>query len=177
MVEILKSTWSSRKGSNYTFHVKDNSDDLDYFAFPIILIDGFIVQNHNELIDLNPNKVKTISIARNVYQLNSKIYQGVISVKTFKKDYIPIKDSNLLKVNYKKPLVLKKYFSQSYKNNEDLNRIPDYRTQLLWNPDIDAKSKDITFYTSDVTGDFEIDIQGFANDGKPITIKKYFSVK
>ena len=177
MVEILKSTWINKKGSNYTFHVKDNSDNLDYYTLPILFIDGYIVQNHNELISLNPKNVKTISISRNVYQLNSKIYQGVISVKTFKKDYTPIKDPNVLKVNYKKPLPLKDYFSQSYSESDGLKRIPDYRVQLLWNPNLDTTKKEITFFTSDVTGSFEIDIQGFNDDGKPIAIKKYFTVK
>jgi hypothetical protein len=177
MVEILKNTWINRKGTNYTFHVKDNSDKLDYNTFPLILIDGYIVDNHNELIDLNPKLVKTISISKNIYQLNSKIYQGVISVKTFKKNYTPVKNNNIVKVDYKKPLTLKKYFSQTYNSDISLKRIPDYRLQLLWQPNIIDNQKDISFYTSDVTGDFEIDIQGFTNEGKPITIKEYFSVK
>ncbi len=177
MVEILKNTWINRKGTNYTFHVKDNSDKLDYNTFPLILIDGYIVDNHNELIDLNPKLVKTISISKNIYQLNSKIYQGVISVKTIKKDYTPVKNNNIVKVDYKKPLTLKKYFSQTYNSDISLKRIPDYRLQLLWQPNIIDNQKDISFYTSDVTGDFEIDIQGFTNEGKPITIKEYFSVK
>ena len=45
-------------------------------------------------------------------------------------------------------------------------------------PDLEVKdNKTISFYTSDITGQFEINIEGFSEDGKPIAIKEYFEVK
>ncbi|MDJ0646443.1 MAG: hypothetical protein QNJ57_10720, partial [Flavobacteriaceae bacterium] len=58
------------------------------------------------------------------------------------------------------------------------NKIPDDRYQLLWAPGSKAREKELTiqFYTSDISGEFEVSIQGFSNKGKPVAIKKTFYV-
>ena len=68
----------------------------------------------------------------------------------------------------------KQYFFQRHKINNQ--RVPDYRTQLYWNPNLNLTKKQFSFYTSDVKGKFEIDIQGFTKNGKFISEKKTFDV-
>jgi predicted glycosyltransferase involved in capsule biosynthesis len=76
------------------------------------------------------------------------------------------------------PQVNKKYFKQVY-NDSEFNRIPDFRNQLLWYPNLTLNTNEtqISFYTSDVTGDFEICIEGFTERGKPVSEKQFISVK
>ncbi|WP_157663248.1 hypothetical protein [Polaribacter sp. SA4-12] len=175
-VEVIKNTWLTKEGDNYTFHVRDNNLHTNYQTKPLVLIDGYIINNHNELVDFNPKLIKQIAIIRNKYKFNANIYQGVISVKTFKGDYTPSSNEKSLSITLFKPLPIKKYYSKNY-TNTDLKRVPDYRTQLFWNPNINLTEKNITFFTSDVTGHFETILEGFTNDGKPIYEKIIFTVK
>jgi hypothetical protein len=66
-----------------------------------------------------------------------------------------------------------------YDGSKNLERIPDFRSQLLWLPNLvlDTKYKEITFYTSDNVGDYEVSLEGFTNEGIPVSLKEVFSVK
>ncbi|MNL81466.1 hypothetical protein D3C87_2085940 [compost metagenome] len=60
----------------------------------------------------------------------------------------------------------------------DNARIPDFRNQLLWNPDVKLnKDSQTSFYTSDVAGNYEIRLEGFAKNGTPVSIKELIEVK
>lgn len=71
----------------------------------------------------------------------------------------------------------KDYFRQVYHiaSKENTNRIPGFRNQLFWETCIQLSSeeKELIFFTSDVTGVFEIIIEGFTNNLEPISIKKF----
>jgi len=83
--------------------------------------------------------------------------------------------SYIIKNTISTPLAKKNYFKPDYSNNA-FDRIPDYRYQLLWMPDL-QDNNEISFYTSDKKGTFEIVIEGFTLEGKPISIKDYFEVQ
>ena len=72
----------------------------------------------------------------------------------------------------------KEYYNPNYAK-EQLQRIPDYRYQLLWSPQVimDQKENNLSFYSSDLDGVFEINLEGFSKEGKPISISKTFEVR
>ena len=80
-----------------------------------------------------------------------------------------------------KPNESKNYYQQSYEGDlkDDYKRLPDFRYQLIWLPNFNTKNKQekIQFFTSDITGKFEVSLEGFTNSGKPVSLKKKFSVK
>lgn len=176
IVEVVKNTWITKEADNYTFHVRDIDLLTNYDNKPLVLIDGYTVYNHNELVNLNPKKIKQIAIVRNKYKHNTNIYQGVISVKTFEGNFTPDPNENSVSVALEKPLPRKKYFLKNY-NQSNFKRIPDYRTQLYWNPTINLKEENISFFTSDVTGNFEIVLEGFSENGNPMYEKIFFTVQ
>jgi hypothetical protein len=57
---------------------------------------------------------------------------------------------------------------------------PDFRNTLYWNPSvkpgIDGKAK-IEFWTSDIAGDYEINVQGIAPEGKILSVRKIIKVR
>jgi hypothetical protein len=59
-------------------------------------------------------------------------------------------------------------------------RTPDLRTTLYWNPalkkDTDG-SMAFSFFASDLTGDFEIRVQGFTADGREVFSEEMFQVE
>ena len=124
--------------------------------------------------------MKKISIIRDKYNYGSQLFDGVVSIETFKGDYIDIKKGAHVKnIKLFKPLDNKIYFKQVYEDNEELNHIPDLRYQLLWQPKFKLREKEqeITFFTSDNSGEYEICIEGFTLTGKAISIKERFLVK
>ncbi|WP_028889419.1 hypothetical protein [Tenacibaculum ovolyticum] len=173
-IEIIKKVNISKKNNNYQIHVFGISDDKNLSSLPsLLIIDGNIIYNHNDFMDFNPKRINTISIINNKYFYGSGIYQGIVIIDTYQRSYLP-NQKQLKEFNILKPQPKKKYFFQKHKRENE--RIPDYRTQLYWNPNIDLSTKEITFYTSDVSGEFEIEIEGFTQKGKPISLRKTFFV-
>ena len=178
MVEIIEDSWVNKSGDNYSFHVRDYNRAINYNSNPLLLIDNYIITNANEIINFSSKKIKTIAISQEIFKFNSKIYEGVIIFKTINGDYSPKVTPEVLPTQIVKPLAIKKYFSQIYiENSKELERIPDYRTQLLWEPNLDLSKKQISFFTSDIPGYFEISIEGFTIDGNPLSVKKMILVK
>lgn len=76
------------------------------------------------------------------------------------------------------PIKSSGFVIKNYQNKSDFSRIPDYRTQLFWNPQIaiTKQPQQITFFTSDKQGIFEIRLNGYNASGEKIEVKKTFRV-
>ena len=180
-VEIIENVWSTtNKDGNRVFYVS-NVKDSNKNHLPLIFIDGVLIQNHQHLLDYKATKIKEISVLQGDAHFGNAIYQGVIIVKTNDGDY-----KNQLTSDYLIEQVLfkaqpqKNYFHQTHNNdNKASNRVPDFRNQLLWEPKIiiDSNEEVINFYTSDNSGEYEICLEGFTNNGLPISLRETFTVK
>jgi hypothetical protein len=102
-------------------------------------------------------------------------------VFTKNNDFKTPSNSFYIQRKIKSPILGKYFYQPNYSTDKSiLKRIPDYRTQLLWEPQInieDQNSIKLDFYTSDVTGVFEIVVLGYVKDGEKVIIKKYIEVK
>lgn len=180
VVEILKDVWISEENNAPRFHVRLIHTNSASTHPPLVLIDGQYVFNHEELIYFDAKKIKKIMVMRNNYYYGSAIFQGVISVQTYTGNYQGT-DSGDYVLNFQldKPTSDKIYYKQRYDEQHHFSRIPDYRSQLLWEPNLNLVNKDSTlsFYTSDVEGVYEICMEGFTNSGIPISVIKTFHVK
>ena len=114
------------------------------------------------------------------FQLANKEYQGILSVETFDGDYF----ENYNQINGAinsiiKPTPIKNYYVQTYGSN-DFNRIPDYRTLLFWKPNVvveEGSNLDFEFFTSDISGEYEVIVDGFTTFGKPISFTRSIFVE
>ncbi len=75
------------------------------------------------------------------------------------------------------PKPKKIYNKIEYLNQTDEARIPDYRNQLFWAPEVRLNQSNSSFYTSDVSGNFEIRLEGFTKNGVPVSIRDFIEVK
>ncbi len=177
LIEIIEKVNISKKNNQYQISIQTtNSIETGNVSnIPsLLIVDGHIINNLNNFIDFDSRKINTISIINDKYFYGYSMYKGIIYIETFKKDYFPdYKKVKEFKITEVQPQ--KKYFFQ--RHDKENKRIPDFRTLLYWNPNINTTQKKITFYTSNVTGDFEIDFQGFSKKGKLIHLKQTFSVK
>ncbi|UII75801.1 hypothetical protein LV716_16285 [Flagellimonas sp. HMM57] len=183
-LEILKNVWINKgKDNKYEFGLRSENGEFALSEYPsLLLVDGLVLQNQNQFIsNFNATKIKSITIVRNQYRKGAQIFDGVIDVQTFDSNYPEISNNkNLMIVNLHKPAVVKSYFRQVYSQDSSVKllRIPDQRRQLLWMPNlrIEEEENEITFYTSDVQGDFEISLEGFTEEGKPVSLKEVITV-
>ncbi|MFY0625632.1 MAG: hypothetical protein JXR07_05025 [Reichenbachiella sp.] len=144
----------------------------------LILLDGVPVDTKS-LYTFSPYKVKSIGVISKRYYLGPKIYDGVISLKTFEGNLHDFKiNENILKFNYQ-GVQPKKIFKQPDYSTSKLDRIPDRREQLLWIPEtVDDKGiLEVEFYTSDIQGKYVIHIEGYSVEGKPYSSERFFEVK
>ena len=178
-VEVIEFGRIRKKADDsYNIMVRNKNANGEFTLPALLIVDGVVVQDHNKLISFDAERVKSIALLRSKYFLGPAVYEGVVVVETkegnfpemFKEDFMEA--ARIIKAQNPK-----KYYSPNY-DREDLNRIPDYRYQLFWEPsfNLTQENKEISFYTSDVKGEFEISIEGFSNMGIPISIKETFKV-
>lgn len=176
-VEIIDKAWLTKEKENYTFRMRGN--EANYIS-PIVLVDGILVYNHNTIVDFSATKIKKITIIQDKYSYGSQKFEGIISIETLNNDF-----KNNISTNYITTLELfpperkKTYFNQIYTNSNSLDRIPDYRNQLLWEPNFNLNKKEatVTFYSSDNSGDYEICLEGFTENGIPVSVRQVINVK
>ncbi len=174
-VEVINLASIERSKGKYIFRAKRN-DFASNDPKALLIVDGYIVKNHDEIVELNPKEVRQISILKKSYKLSSKVYQGVIYIDTFKGNYQPREGSSLISFELALPTREKIYYSPDY-TAQNLKRIPDYRSQLYWEPKVNTLKSTVSFFTSDVTGVFEIILEGYTKEGKWIRYKQSFDVK
>jgi hypothetical protein len=182
-VEVIDHVWD-QKADNGKRSIDVREREFDpYYGIdlaPMVLVDGVFIQDHQSILDFYATKVKTIKVHREEYYYGKIVYQGIVRIETFEGNYAEsISGDYLKKFNRFSTQPAKGYFNQDYsKSSEGLDRIPDFREQLLWYPNLEftKQTMNIQFYTSDVICDFEIILEGFTNLGEPVYLREVFTV-
>ena len=186
LVEVIEHVWVKKEGKeDYTFWVRQPLDPInsEYTTDPpLVTIDGILIPDHNGILELDANTIKTIKVLRNKYAMGSNTYQGMVVLETINSDYLESLDLNKVSLApLLKPRVKKNYFHQEYaaETQETTNRIPDFRYQLLWEPQVTLSSEEQAFqlFTSDISGTYVVRLEGFTTYGKPISLQKTFTVQ
>ncbi|WP_369618398.1 hypothetical protein [Flavobacterium sp. CFS9] len=179
ITEVVKGVYFSKDKNNYAIHVYDYDPNYESALPTLIIVDGLIIEDLNELFHYNPKNIHKINVVKGIYNYGAKSFNGVVFFTTKNGDYeTKLKGSFIVRPELLRPQSKKEYFKPDYNGTKN-ERIPDYRHQLLWVPKVDlsdANSK-IQFYTSDVSGKFEITLEGFSASGKPVFIKETIEVK
>ena len=182
-VEVVTLAAVRGSGENSRFLVNNEYDPNRVAKFndvpPLVLMDGMLVQNNNDLINYNAREIKSIRVVSQPYRYGPKIYSGIIAVETKKGDFQPTQSKDYIVALMLPPAVKKKkQYRPDYSEKSTLSRIPDYRVQLLWQPNLkfSTENNSSSFYTSDVSGVFEISLEGFTDEGKFVFTKSYFIV-
>jgi hypothetical protein len=183
-IEVMNEAGLRKDGDNYRIIVYDRYDEKKSQAIrnidPLVIVDGMLVQNNNDLVNYNPEKIKSIAIVVGQYLYGSKLYQGVISVSTFTKDFkTSLTGDYILETTLNLPEDETIYYQPEYLNSADNSRVPDYRRQLLWLPEVKLTAPNNTFktYTSDDKGTYKITLEGYNANGEHTISTNYFTVK
>ncbi|MEM9362091.1 MAG: hypothetical protein AAGA43_05620 [Bacteroidota bacterium] len=180
VLEIVNKTWLSKKNNDIVFVVRSDGETLlsqEYGS--LLMVDGFPVLNQKQFIqNYEAYKIESITVVNSQYRIGNSIFDGLIDIKTRDLDYLNNKLESNEGLPILRPVTVKNYYRQEYKTTEKYLRIPDQRRQLLWNPNLDYKGKDekIEFFTSDITGNYTIIVEGFLDDGSYVKIQDSLSV-
>ena len=182
IVEIIDYVWTDRKkNGDHVFRVRDPGYISEPNLFPLIIVDGVLIQKHEDIMDFNARKIKAIKIFRDKLSFGMQKYQGVVYFETLDGNFQNILSTeDVTHIELLRPLPTKKYFRQNYDLETKLvtDHIPDYRHQLLWMPNLKLNTLEIpiNFFTSDVSGTYEICLEGFTLEGEPVSLKELISV-
>lgn len=179
MTEVATEIYHKQKDGKVYLHVNDPSVFPQLPETALVLVDGLHLENQNELMTYNMKNIYKIELIVGRYYVGPKSFNGLINFSTFDKDFKSTqKRSSIINTSILRPQLKKTYHKIDYSNAAENERIPDFRNQLFWNPEVklDAENNN-TFYTSDITGTFEIWLEGFAKNGLPVSLKQLIEVK
>lgn len=180
ITEVVLEMYYTKSKNNYSIGVRDNNPLRELSEKALVLVDGFLIQDVNELFNYDMENIYKISIVMGGYYYGSNVYNGIISFITKKNDFVSNANGNyIVRPEIIRPLKKKVYYKTDYSDTDKYARIPDYRYQIAWIPELtlDKKENEISFYTSDVSGTFDIVLEGYTSKGIPVSLKKSIDVK
>ncbi|RRN77471.1 hypothetical protein EIM50_19450, partial [Pseudoxanthomonas sp. SGD-10] len=186
MEEVLREyvpeiTVSIRK-NKYHLNVFDNSTGQFHSTSPLLLIDGVpLFDEGNSIMKMDPRKIQRLEIVSNAYTYGRNSFSGIASFHTYQGNLADYDISEkALVLDYDGLQDKREFYTPMYEGDiSQFRRIPDYRTTLFWSPNnqLNGPEKlDVNFYTSDLEGDFLVDIQWLAEDGSAGSAKASFTV-
>ncbi len=180
--ELVPGVTLREKRSGYEITVADPYYDVVYEQPPITFIDGVVVSDPAVIAGLNPDRVERIDVIRDRYVVGDYIFFGLVNVITYEGDYSRVSlPDHAVRLLYRVADPVSKFYSPDYSTLERRrDRTPDFRNTLYWEPSVtpsgDGKYR-VEFWSSDVGGDYEINLQGVTDDGDPVSFRKVIRIK
>jgi hypothetical protein len=180
--ELLPGIILRSRKSGYEMRITNPLTGMYYEEPPLVMIDGVIINDLAVLVDLNPETVERIEVVKTPYLIGDLILHGIVNVITHPGNFsnITMPDYAVL-LPYRvvdKPSTI---VTPDYSDETDrLNRKPDLRNTLYWNPSVKTGMNgeaEIQFWTSDLPGNYIINIQGISGNGEKVTMHKSFIVR
>ncbi|MDN3674649.1 hypothetical protein QWY99_16530 [Flavobacterium branchiarum] len=179
MTEIATEMYHKQRGDKTYLFVSDPTHFPQLPESALVLVDGLYLESQNELMTYNMKNIYKIDVVVGRYYIGPKSFNGLINFTTFDNDFKSNQTGNaMVKASVLRPQPKKAYNKITYTDLTDNERIPDFRNQLFWNPDVKLNTEsNNSFYTSDLSGMFEVRLEGFTKTGTPISLKEIIEVK
>jgi len=170
-----------RKGE-YEIQITNPLTGEFYKEPPLVMIDGVIINNLSVLIDFDPGLVEKIEVIKTPYLIGDLILHGIVNIITRDGNFRNQEENDYAvvlpyRVVERPPVFTSPDYSDEVKKS---SRTPDLRNTLYWNPSVRTNSRgeaEAEFWTSDLPGDYTININGISESGKKISWRKSFVVR
>lgn len=165
------------------FHllVLDNIHKSLFDEDPLVMIDGVPIFNSNKFMSFSPLKIRKIEVFDRKYFIGPSSFPGVISCTTYKGDLGGYElDGKKLSMDYEGLQQQREFYSPRYQNQyQRESRLPDNRSLLYWNPSMkaDKSIQQIEFFSSDLSGKYQVVVEGISKEGIPGSSVYTFEVK
>ena len=182
-VEVITLARIRNKAGKKVFQVFDPYSPINSGPFssldPLLLLDGILVQDANDILTHSANEFSSIRVFPQTYRYGPKIYLGIIDFSTKEENFaLSLEGTYIQEFELISPLADKKNAFPDH-SDQSYDRLPDYRTQLYWEPQIELFSNEMAhiFYASDVAGVYQITLEGFTLNGQHVAAHKRFIVE
>jgi hypothetical protein len=179
--ELLPGVIMKQKKSEYEIQIADPVYNIVYDKPPVLFIDGVVVHEPSVIVGLDPDRVEKIDVIKDRYVIGDYLFCGLVNVITKAGDYSDVSlPDYAVRLSYRAIEPVNAFLSPDHSSEEKMqNRIPDFRNTLYWNPSV-QRDKDgnylVEFWSSDLIGDYEINIQGITGEGKTVSFRKVITI-
>lgn len=181
MREYVPGVWVRKHKGKFVFMVLDNPNKGLFKENPMVLIDGVPVFDIDKIMAFDPLKVKKLEVMTKKYYLGKLIFPGLVSYSTYSGDLAGFQpDHRSIILDYEGIQLQREFYSPRYATMQQLqSRLPDQRNLLYWNPEVIMTNgkAELEFYTSDLTGEYVIRVEGISSNGNPGSSQGNFLVK
>ncbi|SHJ60436.1 hypothetical protein SAMN04488028_101644 [Reichenbachiella agariperforans] len=174
-IELVYQVGVSKNENKFAFNMRivdlPFSDKLDVET--MVLLDG-ASSTAEDVLKLSPYLVERIDVMNKRFFIGDVMFDGIISIVTYEHDggdTEPVGESlSLSEVQPESEIVTTALPTE---------KAPMFNDMLYWNPLIytDSSNATVEFFTSNVTGIFEIQIEGVDKAGNAISETSRFEVK
>ena len=169
MREYVPGVFVRKRKDGFHFLVVDLVNGGVLPGDPAVLVDGVPVLDVDDIMRMDPLRVKKLEVVKRPYYLGQAVFFGVVSFTTYRGDLGGLElDPRSVTLNYDGLQLKRKFHSPQYLRGQQNDRMPDQRHLLHWEPEIktdDQGKHQLEFYTSDVPGEYMIVVEGMDADG------------
>ena len=148
---------------------------------PFVLVDGIPLGDVSKIKDLGTGQIKRIDM-KSQPRFYGDVFMpnGILLIWTKNKEFWLYKTFEYCSKQefklYQKPvdIIFPDYSLSSSKN------LPDFRQTLFWEPQLEITNNtpsEVSFYTSDEIGQYEVILEGISQKGLPVFVRKVFTVE
>ena len=176
MEEVLREyvfpiTLTSKAGKYDLKVLNTNKEHVFFTSDPLVLLNGVPVFDFNRIIYYDPLNIRKLDIITKTYFYGNMAFEGILNFVSYDGHIQGFElDPHSAVIDYEGLQANREFYSPVYDTQQKAeNRLPDFRNLLYWSPDIRTTvkgEKDISFYSSDLSGKFAVVIQGLSEDGK-----------
>jgi hypothetical protein len=148
----------------------------------LVLLDGIPIFNKNKIIAYDPLKVKKLDVMARKYFIGPVFFNGIASFTTYTGNYEGFTlDPRCVIIDYEGLQLEREFYAPVYETAQQSDsRMPDFRTTLLWKPQVHFGKEEKTavdFYTSDQKGRYVVVVEGIDSQGNTAVARYPFEVK
>jgi hypothetical protein len=181
MREYVPGVMVRKRRDGFHFINLDVTNKAVFSEDPFIMLDGLPIFDADKIMAFNPLKVKKLEVVTRRYYMGVLSLPGIVSYTTYAGDLAGFTiDPHCVVLDYEGLQMQREYYTPKYENAKQReSRMPDQRDRLFWAPSVitDKSGKQhLEFYTSDVTGSYEVLVEGMSRTGAVGSVKGHFEV-
>lgn len=182
IIEFIPSLRFRRYNDRRFLSVLLNETETFSSGSTLVLLDGIPILDHELIFKYNPLLLQKIDVYKDKFVFGNKHFDGLVFFTTYKHDYPGlVTDESTYLFDYEGTQVHRYFYAPSYSaTSATESKMPDFRHTLLWMPSVEVVERtglSIPFSTSDLTGEFQVTVEGLTKDGKAIRGVSTFEVK
>lgn len=180
--ELLPGTYLRKRRTGYEINVTDPVTNLAYEYPTMVFVDGVPIDDADQIASLDPEFVEQIDVVRERYLVGDYLFHGIVNIITKTGDFSAVTlPEYATRTFYRVIDPVERFLAPEYSAAEGKqNRIPDFRNTLWWSPSVRIQNGDsasFEFWSSDISGDYIIRVNGIASDGSPVSSEKIIRIE